>query len=506
MSRGCAIGALLAAAVVVVTAYPSTTVDTSETLGAQLGYVPLVHKPRSEEEHNRLIDTLDRIHEHHRRESADVEDDNKKSEPTPVLLRNSHATQYTGTINIGHPDQPFSVIFDTGSALTWVPSEKCQTAGCKAHQQYNSMLSDTGDGKELAHFMVKYGSGKVNGVVGSDDMNVGGVKLPQAMFGQVTKEDGAAFENSKFAGIAGLAFPALSRGGVMPVFDQMIQKKVMNKNRFGFYLQEKRDGALWIDKIPNDQHTGKLTKHPLVMPAAYWSLKLMDVKVNGKKTGVCPDGCKVAIDSGTSLLTGPTEGAQKVLSQLGLDPGCSNFDKLGDLTFVLEAEDKDGKKFEKEYPLVPREYVLESFGRTSCRAGLSMLDVPQPNGPVWILGDMFMMKYFSIFDRDANAVFLGEANPKANEKRSDMIKMEQEQAKQGAAAAEEMEQVAESQVEHLEDDETNDWTRLDGSTSSMSPVRGVQEDAWEEQVRDENMQEEEEDDDEEDEDEENDDE
>lgn len=87
-----------------------------------------------------------------------------------------------------------------------------------------------------------------------------------------------------------------------------------------------------------------------------------------------------------------------------------------------------------------------------------------------------------------------------------MIKMEQEQAKQGAAAAEEMEQVAESQVEHLEDDETNDWTRLDGSTSSMSPVRGVQEDAWEEQVRDENMQEEEEDDDEEDEDEENDDE
>merc|ERR1711907_320946 len=112
---------------------------------------------------------------------------------------------------------------------------------------------------------------------------------------------------------------------------------------------------------------------------------------------------------------------------LDLDPGCANFNQLGNLSFVLQAEDKDGKPFNKEYSLVPREFVLESFGRTSCRAGLSMLDVPKPNGPVWILGDMFMMKYFSIFDRDDNAVYLGLANPKANEKRSDMVKMQEVQ-------------------------------------------------------------------------------
>lgn len=391
--------------------------------GTLTGFIELVHTPRSQEEHAALLEQLDRVHRHGAGDNKDISNDNSKSEPHPVLLRNSHATQYTGKIHIGNPKQPFSVIFDTGSALTWVPSKRCTARGCQAHQQYNSLISTTGNGKQLAHFMVKYGSGKVKGVVSADDLNVGGIKLPQAMFGQVLEEDGSAFQNSQFAGIAGLAFPALSRGGVMPVFDQMIKKKVMHRNRFGFYLQEKRNGALWIDKVPSDLHTGKMTRHKLEMPAAYWSLKLMDVKVRGKGTGVCPNGCKVAIDSGTSLLTGPTAGAKKVLNALQLDPGCANFDKLGDLTFVLEATDENGKTFNKEYPMVPREYVLESFGRTSCRAGLSMLDVPKPNGPVWILGDMFMMKYFSIFDRDKNSVYLGLANPKANNNKKDMIKM-----------------------------------------------------------------------------------
>jgi len=63
---------------------------------------------------------------------------------------------------------------------------------------------------------------------------------------------------------------------------------------------------------------------------------------------------------------------------------------------------------------------------SDCRAGLSTLDVPKPNGPVWIVGDMFMMKYFSIFDRDDNTVSLATANPKANEKTDDMIMLDKD--------------------------------------------------------------------------------
>jgi len=388
-------------------------------LGMQIGVVRLSRRERSAKERDHIMEHLAQMHRA-LLSPATV----SKSNPRPVLLRNSHATQYTGKMFIGSPAQPFEVIFDTGSALTWVPSKTCKAQGCTAHEQYNAVLSDTGDGSTLAHFSIKYGSGSVEGIVSKDNLNVGGILLPQAMFGQVTNENGGAFENAQFSGIAGLAFPSLSRGGVPPVFDQMIQKKVMKRNRFGFYLQEKRDGALWFDQVPKTNYIGEITKHK-VMSKAYWSIKLVDVKVGDKRMNLCPAaGCKLAVDSGTSLLTGPTKGATAVLSEMAVDDKCSNFKTLKPFTYIIEAIDAEGKTFNKEYPLHPEDYVMTDSTETDCRPGLSSLDVPAPNGPVWIVGDMFMMKYFSIFDRDDNTVSLARVNPNANEKSKGMIMVE----------------------------------------------------------------------------------
>jgi len=52
------------------------------------------------------------------------------------------------------------------------------------------------------------------------------------------------------------------------------------------------------------------------------------------------------------------------------------------------------------YELTGPEYVIEmsAVGQTQCMLGISGMDVPPPAGPLWILGDVFLSKYLSVYD------------------------------------------------------------------------------------------------------------
>ncbi|CAA3011737.1 cyprosin-like [Olea europaea subsp. europaea] len=423
-----------------------------------------------------------------------------------VELKNYLDAQYYGEISIGSPPQNFTVIFDTGSSNLWVPSSKCYLSiACYFHSKYKASKSSTykKNGKPCS---IHYGSGSISGHFSQDNVGVGDVVVTDQVFIEATREPSLTFIIAKFDGILGLGFQEISVGDQVPVWYNMVKQGLVDEPVFSFWLnrdtEAEEGGEIVFGGVDPKHYKGKHSYVP-VTKKGYWQFEMGDFLIGNLSTGFCEGGCAAIIDSGTSLLAGPTTvitqinhaiGAEGVVSMeckeiasqygdmiwdllvSGLQPDkvcshiglCSSYaaqSVSSDIEMVVDKENKEGtsaresllctacemavvwmqselkqeevkeKVLEyvnqlceslpspagesaidcdsmsdmptvtftiggKAYPLTPEQYILKTGEgiATVCISGFMALDVPAPRGPLWILGDVFMGVYHTVFD------------------------------------------------------------------------------------------------------------
>jgi len=245
-----------------------------------------------------------------------------------VAMSNYMDAQYYGEIAIGTPSQKFTVVFDTGSSNLWVPSSKCGflQVPCDLHAKFDSKASETYEA-DGTPFAIEYGCGSLSGFLSKDDVKIGDLTVKGQYFAEATKEPGIAFLFSKFDGILGLGFDTISVDKVTPVFYNMMEQKLIEKNMFSFWLNRTSNedgsasvvgGELVFGGSDPKHFVGEHTYAP-VTREGYWQIKMDDFKVAGRSLGMCEgeQGCQVIADTGTSLLTGPSEVVAKINNYIG---------------------------------------------------------------------------------------------------------------------------------------------------------------------------------------------
>lgn len=333
--------------------------------------IPLVS---SHKDQPRLLDSVYRL---------------KAGEDGDIALDDYQNLQYFGQVSIGSPEIKFTMMFDTGSGNLWVPM--CGYGISSGGRCYPtpSRLSPQYDGRRIS---MSYGDGTISsGKVYRETIVFGGLNVSDMEFAGIDYMSTTV--QQQFDGLVGLSQIGASVLSIDPAQTVLFEQGAISENVFAFHLQEdaSADGELIMGGYNKELVGDKPIVDVPVSGSTFWTVMLSDVRMNKKVVSSSySTSIEAIVDSGTSLIIVPYKMAQKIAEQAGgksaggvYTVDCYNMDNMPDFVVSL----KDGR----ELFLTAREYTLNIQGQCILGFAGSSMDMV-------ILGDVFMRKYYSIFD------------------------------------------------------------------------------------------------------------
>lgn len=321
-----------------------------------------------------------------------------------IPISNYYDAQYYGTIQVGTPPQMFDVIFDTASSILWLPGRSCRSAACQHRHKYdNSSLTFVRDGSP---FSIHYGTAAVQGFLSKDTVTIGGISVVEQDIGEATKIFGHIFSDSKFDGVFGLGFDNIAAGGAVPPFYNMLEDKSLYKPMFSLWLNggsaSDQKGELILGGIDRSRFEGPLTFAPVIRKG-FWEITLQRFFVGTERFS---QRRSAAIASGSTLIIVPTLDSHRIHRSLGMKAlkdgrhviDCEKVPKLPDISLVISG---------KEFPLSSKDYIIEWHGE--CMSAFVSQNIQSPTGPIWVLGSVFLQRFYAVFDMEHSRIGLAPA-------------------------------------------------------------------------------------------------